>query len=121
MAYIANVYLEENKSIFMALQDIRGLGRSKAREICRRCGLGLDIKVSSLAYKEIRMLAQEVDKEEKVETKLARNIQENIKRLVRIKSYRGRRHTQNLPSRGQRTHCNGQTRKRMDWRSIGLN
>ena len=119
MVYIANVYLREKKFLYKALQDIRGIGERKGREICARCGLGLDVKVGSLTYKETSLLAKEVDKIDKIETKLTRKVQEDIKRLVRIKAYRGRRHTQNLPCRGQRTHRNGQTRKKFDWRNMG--
>nr|YP_009646613.1 ribosomal protein S13 [Chloropicon primus]QBX98468.1 ribosomal protein S13 [Chloropicon primus] len=119
MVYIANVYLEDTKFVYKALQDIRGIGERKSREICAKCGLSLDVKVGSLRYKETSLLAKEVDVLDKVETKLTRKVQEDIKRLVRIKAYRGRRHTQNLPCRGQRTHRNAQTRKRFDWRSMG--
>lgn len=119
MAYIANVYLEERKFVYKALQDIRGIGETKAQDICAKCGLGLNVKIGSLTSKEISLLAKEVDIIDKVETKLTRKVQEDIKRLVRIKAYRGRRHTQNLPCRGQRTHRNAQTRKKLDWRSMG--
>ena len=120
MVYLANVYLEENKFVYKALQDIRGIGEATARRICARCGIGLDIKVSSLKYEETRVLGKEVDRLDKLETKLSRKVQEEIQRLVRIKTYRGRRHTQNLPCRGQRTHRNAQTRKSFDWRTIGI-
>ena len=120
MVYLANVYLDENKFVYKALQDIRGIGETSARKICARCGIGLDIRVSSLKYEETRFLSREVDRIERLETKLSRKIQEDIKRLVRIKAYRGRRHTQNLPCRGQRTHRNAQTRKGFDWRTIGV-
>ena len=120
MVYLANVYLDENKFVYKALQDIRGIGETSARKICARCGISSDIKVSSLKYEEARVLGKEVDRIDKVETKLSRKVQEDIKRLVRMKTYRGRRHTQNLPCRGQRTHRNAQTRKSFDWRTIGL-
>ena len=60
MVYLANVYLEENKFVYKALQDIRGIGEATARRICARCGIGLDIKVSSLKYEETRVLGKEV-------------------------------------------------------------
>ena len=119
MAYIENVYLEEKKFAYKALQDIRGIGESKSREICAKCGLGTDLKVNSLSALEIEALAKEVDLLGVVETKLTRKIQDNIKLLVKIKTYRGRRHIQNLPCRGQRTHRNAQTRKRFNWKNIG--
>ena len=119
MVYLANVYLDEKKFVYKALQDIRGIGETTARRICAHCGIGLNLRVSSLKYEETRLLSREVDQLEKVETKLSRKVQENIKRLVRLKTYRGRRHTQNLPCRGQRTHRNAQTRKKMDWRNMG--
>ena len=119
MAYLVNIYLEDNKFVYKALQDIRGIGEAKALKICASCGIGLDRKVKDIKFEEFPLLEKVLEKEDKLESKLTMSVQENIKTLVRIKAYRGRRHTQNLPNRGQRTHGNAKTRKRMDWRSMG--
>ena len=107
-------YILKKESLFTKhSKTFRGIGETKAQDICAKCGLGLNVKIGSLTSKEISLLAKEVDIIDKVETKLTRKVQEDIKRLVRIKAYRGRRHTQNLPCRGQRTHRNAQTRKKV--------
>lgn len=40
------------------------------------------------------------------------DIRERILLLIRIKAYRGMRHKMKHPSRGQRTHTNGKTKKK---------
>ena len=55
MAYLVNIYLEDNKFVYKALQDIRGIGEAKALKICASCGIGLDRKVKDIKFEEFSL------------------------------------------------------------------
>ncbi len=111
MARIAGVDLPREKRVEIGLTYIFGLGRSKANEILRKTAVNPDTRVRDLTDDEISRLREIIDKEYKVEGDLRREISLNIKRLIEIGCYRGRRHRQGLPLRGQRTKTNARTRK----------
>jgi small subunit ribosomal protein S13 len=122
MVRIEGVGLPQNKRLDIALTAIYGIGREKAKQLILEA-FGAD-KAEEMAAKrsrlltdmdvhEIRQVIQQWREsgEHKVEGDLRREVQENIKRLIDIKSYRGLRHRRGLPVRGQRTHTNARTRK----------
>ena len=111
MARIAGVDLPREKRVEIGLTYIFGLGRSKANEILKKTAVNPDTRVRDLTDDEISRLREVIDKEYKVEGDLRREVSLNIKRLVEIGCYRGRRHRQGLPVRGQRTKTNARTRK----------
>jgi small subunit ribosomal protein S13 len=121
MARIEGVDLPRNKRLDIALTAIYGIGRNKAREIIEVAfGDQAEEMAATRAFRltdtdihKIRMVIQEWRESgyHKVEGDLRREISENIKRLIDIKSYRGLRHRKGLPVRGQRTHTNARTRK----------
>jgi small subunit ribosomal protein S13 len=111
MARIAGVDLPREKRVEIGLTYIFGLGRSKANEILKLTAVNPDTRVRDLTDDEISRLRETIDKEYKVEGDLRREISLNIKRLIEIGCYRGRRHRQGLPLRGQRTKTNARTRK----------
>ncbi len=111
MARIAGVDLPREKRVEIGLTYIFGLGRSKANEILKKTAVNPDTRVRDLTDDEISRLREIIDKEYKVEGDLRREISLNIKRLIEIGCYRGRRHRQGLPLRGQRTKTNARTRK----------
>ncbi len=111
MARIAGVDLPREKRVEIGLTYIFGLGRSKANEILKKTAVNPDTRVRDLTDDEISRLREVIDKEYKVEGDLRREISLNIKRLIEIGCYRGRRHRQGLPVRGQRTKTNARTRK----------
>lgn len=111
MARIAGVDLPREKRVEIGLTYIFGLGRSKANEILKKTAVNPDTRVRDLTDDEISRLREVIDKEYKVEGDLRREISLNIKRLIEIGCYRGRRHRQGLPLRGQRTKTNARTRK----------
>jgi small subunit ribosomal protein S13 len=111
MARIAGVDLPREKRVEIGLTYIFGLGRSKSNEILARTGVNPDTRVRDLTDDEISRLREVIDKEFKVEGDLRREIALNIKRLIEIGCYRGRRHRSGLPVRGQRTKTNARTRK----------
>ena len=111
MARIAGVDLPKNKRSEIALTYIYGIGRSKSQEILEKAGISVDTKTDHLADSEITAIRNIIDKENKVEGDLRREISISIKRLMDIGAYRGLRHRKGLPVRGQRTSTNARTRK----------
>ncbi|HOQ07437.1 MAG TPA: 30S ribosomal protein S13 [Clostridiales bacterium] len=111
MARIAGVDLPREKRVEIGLTYIYGIGRSKAKEILQKTAINPDTRVRDLTDDEISRLREVIDKEYKVEGDLRREVALNIKRLIEIGCYRGRRHRAGLPVRGQRTKTNARTRK----------
>ncbi len=111
MARIAGVNLPREKRVEIGLTYIYGLGRSKAKEILEKTAINPDTRVRDLTDDEISRLRELIDKEYKVEGDLRREVAMNIKRLIEIGCYRGRRHRTGMPVRGQRTKTNARTRK----------
>ena len=111
MARIEGVDLPREKRVEIGLTYIYGIGDTKAREILQKTGINPDTRVRDLTDDEISKLREAIEKGYTTEGDLRREISMNIKRLVEIGSYRGRRHRSGLPVRGQRTKTNARTRK----------
>lgn len=111
MARIAGVDLPREKRVEIGLTYIFGIGRTRANGILSKTGVSPDTRVRDLTDDEINRLREIIDKEYKVEGDLKREVALNIKRLIEIGCYRGRRHRMGLPVRGQRTKTNARTRK----------
>jgi small subunit ribosomal protein S13 len=110
MARIAGVDLPRRKAIAYALPYIYGIGLHTAKAICARVNIPPDRKVDELSETDVKALRETIETY-KVEGDLRREVQQNIKRLMDLGSYRGLRHRRGLPVRGQRTHTNARTRK----------
>ncbi len=111
MARIAGVDLPRDKRIEVALTYIYGIGVSKSRQTLKAANVNPDTRVKDLTEREINKLRGLIDRGNKVEGDLRRDVALNIKRLTEIGSYRGLRHRRGLPVRGQRTRTNARTRK----------
>ncbi len=111
MAHIAGIELPKNKCLFIGLTYIYGIGRSSAREICKKANISEMKKVADLTMEEEKILRDIIQNEYVVEGALRTQVAMNIKRLMEIGCYRGLRHKRGLPVRGQRTHTNARTRK----------
>ena len=111
MARIAGVDLPNDKRVEYALPYIFGIGLTLSREILAKTGINPDTRVRDLTESEVAKIREVVDRDYKVEGDLRREESLNIKRLVEIGSYRGRRHRAGLPVRGQNTKNNARTRK----------
>jgi len=111
MARIAGIDLPRNKRIEIALTYIYGIGRTTAREICRKAEIEGSVKTDVLADAEVVHLREIIERDYKIEGDLRREVSQNIKMLMDIGCYRGLRHRRGLPVRGQRTHTNARTRK----------
>ena len=111
MARIAGVDLPKNKRVVIGLTSIFGIGKSTAKNILAKAGISEDKKISQLTDDEVNHIRAEMGNELKVEGSLKSEVAMNIKRLMDIGTYRGKRHRRGLPVRGQRTKTNARTRK----------
>lgn len=110
MARIAGVDLPENKRVDIGLTYIFGIGRSNVVSVIKDAGVDGAKKVEELTEEEVNKLQKCIEKF-KVEGDLRQEIEQNIKRLEEIGSYRGIRHRKGLPVRGQRTKSNARTKR----------
>lgn len=106
---IAGVTIPHEKRVEIALTYIYGIGKTKANQILHTAKVNPDIRVKNLTDEQANKLRDLVEKQNKVEGDLKRDIFANIKRLKEISSYRGLRHAKGLPVRGQRTKTNSRT------------
>ena len=111
MARIAGIDLPKNKRCVIGLTSIFGIGLSTSRKILAKLGISEDKKISQLTDDEVNHIRSAISAEYKVEGALRSETQMNIKRLMDIGTYRGKRHRKGLPVRGQRTKTNARTRK----------
>ena len=111
MARIAGVDLPRDKRVEIGLTYILGIGLSSSQEILKKTGVNPDTRVRDLTEDEVQKIREVIGSDYKVEGDLRRDTALNIKRLIEIGSYRGRRHRMGLPVRGQNTKNNARTRK----------
>ncbi len=106
---ISGVILDDNKRVQIGLTKIFGVGATRALNILKQSGVDRNTKIKDLSEAEIAGIRQIIEKDITVEGDLRREIVSNIQRLKQIKSYRGSRHSRNLPVHGQRTKTNSRT------------
>ena len=111
MARIAGVDLPRDKRIEIALTYIYGIGLTTSQRLLKETGINPDTRARDLTEDEVVKLRDIIDKQVIVEGDLRREQSLNIKRLVEIGCYRGRRHRMGLSVRGQNTKNNARTRK----------
>ncbi|HEU4718467.1 MAG TPA: 30S ribosomal protein S13 [Bacteroidia bacterium] len=111
MARIAGIDLPKNKRGEVGLTYIFGIGRNTARRILTEAGVDFDTKVQDWNDDQLNKIRSVISEKIKVEGALRSEVQLNIKRLIDVGSYRGMRHRNGLPVRGQTTKNNARTRK----------
>ncbi len=111
MTRIAGIDLPKNKRIEIALTYIYGIGLSRSKKILQKIKLHPDKHVKELNDTEVTYLRNVLDEDYLIEGDLRRFESLNIKRLMEINSYKGKRHRIGLPLRGQRTRTNARTRR----------
>ena len=110
MARIGGIDLPKNKRIVIGLTSIFGIGKSTSEKILQKLSIDENIKVLNLTDEQVNAIRGEIASM-KIEGSLRSEVQMNIKRLIDIGTYRGKRHRRGLPVRGQRTRTNARTRK----------
>jgi small subunit ribosomal protein S13 len=108
---ISGIDIPNDKRVVVALTYIYGIGDKTAGAICQKAGVNPNTRVKNIAEDQSIKLRGIIENEYKVEGELRTELSFNIKRLIDINCYRGRRHRLNLPVRGQRTRTNARTRK----------
>ena len=111
MARIAGIDLPKDKRIEIGLTYIYGIGRTSANKILAEAGISPDVRVKDLTDADEAKLREVISNHYTVEGDLRRDVAMDIKRLTEIGCYRGIRHRNGLPVRGQRSKTNARTRK----------
>ena len=111
MARISGVDLPREKRIEIGLTYIYGIGLTSSQRILKEANVNPDTRVRDLTDDEVKRISEIINETQVVEGDLRREIALNIKRLQEIGCYRGKRHRQGLPVRGQKTKTNARTRK----------
>ena len=111
MARISGVTIPSDKVIVVALTYVYGIGPKTSADILKSAKIDETVRAKDLTDSEISKIQEIISEKYTVEGELQRIVSTNIKRLKDIKSYRGIRHQNNLPSRGQRTKTNARTRR----------
>ena len=114
MIYLFESKLPENKSIYFALQYVYGIGKSRSFLICKKLGFSSNLKIKTLSDEQVNQIFKLV---ETLNMPLANDLRRltllDKQKLISIKSYRGLRRKKGFPVRGQRTHTNAKTAKRV--------
>ncbi|MCH8847378.1 MAG: 30S ribosomal protein S13 [Chloroflexi bacterium] len=111
MARIAGVDVPDNKRVEIALRTIYGIGPTRARHIADQASVSGNPRISELGDAELTRIREIIDRNYMVEGDLRREVNDNIRRLIDIGSYRGIRHRRGLPVHGQRTRTNARTKR----------
>ena len=113
MVYLLETELPENKSVFLALRNVYGIGKSKSVFICKQLGFCFGFKVKELSSDQIIKLLKLIESSDLIITSDLKKLKQLVtKNLVAVKSFRGLRKINGLPVRGQRTHTNARTAKK---------
>ena len=111
MPRIAGVDIPDNKRVDISLTYIYGIGPKISRDILKNANIEPTTKTKDLTDSDVSKIRQYIESDCLVEGELRVEVQNNIKRLSDINSYRGIRHRKGLPLRGQKTKNNSRTRK----------
>jgi small subunit ribosomal protein S13 len=111
MARIAGVNIPTDKRVEISLCYIFGIGPARAKQICGALKFPDALRAKDLTDEQVAEISRYIEQNFKVEGDVRREITMNIKRLQDLKTYRGLRHRNRLPVRGQRTKTNARTRK----------
>ena len=111
MARISGVDLPNDKRVEIGLTYIYGIGRTTANQIVEATGIDPDTRCRDLTEDQVSKIRDYIEKNLNVEGDLRRDRAFDIKRLIDINCYRGMRHRQGLPVRGQTSKNNARTRK----------
>jgi small subunit ribosomal protein S13 len=111
MARISGVTIPSEKQVWVSLTYVYGIGPKTSHDILTNAKVEPTVRTKDLTDAEISRIQDVINGKYTVEGELQRIVSGNIKRLIDIKAYRGLRHAQKLPSRGQRTKTNARTRR----------
>lgn len=119
MPRVLGIDIPGRKKLEYSLRYIYGIGPALAKEVCVKAKLDPAMKADDLQDEDIQRLVHVLQNDYRIEGDLRREVSANIRRLISIGTYRGRRHRAGLPVRGQRTKTNARTRKGVK-RTVGV-
>ena len=111
MPRIVGIDIPNEKKVWISLSYVQGIGRTTSIKMLKELGIDGDKRSKELTEDEVKSIAEYIENNLVVEGQLRRMVSQNIERLKKIRCYRGTRHRQGLPVRGQRTRSNARTRK----------
>ena len=112
MVRFVGIDLPKNKKIAYALTYIHGIGLTSANKIVELAGIDSETRTENLTTEQVIVIRDIFEKMSlKLEGDLRRFNGLNVKRLIEINCFRGKRHRTSLPVRGQRTRTNARTRR----------
>ena len=106
---ISGINIPDNKQIKFSLTHVFGIGQYRASEILKKIKINEERQTKDLTSEEVNKIQKAIDSSYAIEGELKQRHKQNIKRLKDIGSYRGERHSRNLPVHGQRTKTNSRT------------
>lgn len=113
MLYFLETKLPEQKSVYFALTNIYGIGKTTAFVICKKLGFSVNLKIKDLTQEQTIEMLQLIDSLNlNFNNELKKLKSLTLKNLVSIKSYKGLRRVRGLPIRGQRTHTNARSARK---------
>ena len=113
MVYLLNTELPDKKGIIIALQNIFGIGKAQSIKICKFLGLCHKTKTHELSTEFRNKIVLFIEKNIIIHQDLKQMLLQTKENQIRIKCYKGQRAKYQLPRRGQRTHTNAQTVKKL--------
>jgi small subunit ribosomal protein S13 len=113
MVYLLNTELSDKKKVVIALQNIFGIGKKKSTEICISLGISDSTKVKELSIEIRNKIVNYIENNIKIGDDLRQKLTQIRDNQIKIKCYKGQRAKYKLPRRGQRTHTNSRTVKRL--------
>ena len=111
MAIVSGVNIPDNKRVETALTSVYGIGPFQSKSILEKAGVFDNPRVRDMEDSDLNRVREIIDRENVVEGDLRREVNQNIRRLIDIGSYRGTRHRRALPARGQRTKTNARSKR----------
>ena len=115
MVYILRTHMKK-KYLIHGLQSVYGIGESLSKKICKSLGFQTTFLLKNISDEQIFHLGQSVEEWNiALKGELQRWLKQKIDRLATLRTYSGIRHRQGLPVRGQRTHTNARTAKRLKY------
>jgi len=115
MAYILRTHIKK-KFLGQGLTSVYGIGSFLSKKICKSLGFQKSFQLKNVTNEQIFNLTQLVDEwNYPLKGELQRVLKQRIEKLTTLKTFRGIRHRQGLPVRGQRTHTNAKTQKKLKY------
>ena len=117
--YILGINLPDKKLVHIALQSIYGIGKTTSLSLCHSLEIHPLCRLKDLPEQKVTLLSQRLNAMP-IDTVIKKQVSQRIQELYDIGTWRGKRHAQGFPVKGQRTHTNASTAKRLNGRVLKM-